>query len=112
MSQRNQGGYFMLDHSQTEGLDAATERAAGLPPGAGQGLFESSTYTCTHCQTVVLMNPARRRERSYCTGCDHYICDGCGAVRALSGRCRTVAQILDEAMEQASRQPVPSILLP
>lgn len=102
--QRDKEGYFMLDHSQTQGLSDAFVTSAGLPAGAGIGLFEAPTYTCTHCQAVVVLNPKRNRDRAYCTGCDHYICDNCGAIRAQTGKCRTFRQLVDEAMAAASRQ--------
>jgi hypothetical protein len=80
---------------------------------AGQGMFEAATYTCTHCNAVVVMNPERTRERYKCRGCDHLICDNCGAARAAGAPCRTRRQIGDEAMEAAVRGfDSPSIILP
>ena len=104
LSQRDKEGYFMLDHSQTQGLSDAAVAEAGLPLGAGRGLFEAPTYTCSHCQTVVVLNPKRNRERAFCRGCDHHICDNCGTIRAMTGKCKTFKQIIDEAMTAASRQ--------
>jgi len=70
---------------------------------------ECATITCSHCQQVMIVNPLRNRERVYCTGCDHYICDGCGAVRALNGgKCRTFKQIVEEAQEAAAVGRTPS----
>lgn len=75
----------------------------GLPAGAGRGMFEAPTCTCSHCQTVVILNPLRNRERAYCPKCDHYLCDGCGVIRAANGgECRTVKQIADELQEKAA----------
>lgn len=39
------------------------------------------TMTCRHCNVVVVLNPERRRARSWCRKCDAYICDkpGCNA---------------------------------
>ena len=79
-------GYFQRD-----------ERASG-----GEN-FEAPTYTCTHCERVVVMHPERKRERAYCTGCNHMICDGCGAARAAGAPCRTYAQHLDELAERETR---------
>ena len=84
---------------------------AGLPVGAGQGLFEAPTYTCSHCQAVVVLNPKRNRERAYCAGCDHYICDRCGVRKAAGLPCKTFKQVIDETLEAASR-PFTGILLP
>ena len=69
--------------------------------GAGRGVFECATYTCSHCQVVVMINPLRTRERAYCLKCDHRICDVCGAIRAANGgECKTMKQIGDELIEQ------------
>jgi hypothetical protein len=104
LTQRNKEGYFLLDHSQTEGIPDEVVIKAGLPPGAGQGVFEAPTFTCSHCQGVVIMHPNRQRERTYCSGCDHLICDNCGAAKAAGAKCRTMKQVFDELMEQAVRQ--------
>lgn len=102
LSKRSHEGYLMLDNRASPVPDAVVHNA-GLPAGAGRGFFEAPTYTCSHCQRVVVLNPLRNRERAYCTGCDHYICDGCGTVRAaLGGRCRTFKQLVDEVQEAAT----------
>ena len=86
----------------------------GLPRGlgelhldnrpAGGQLIEVNTYTCSHCQRVVALNPARTRERYKCGGCNHHICDECAAKKFAGAPCRTFAQIVDESLEQAARQ--------
>lgn len=48
------------------------ERAA--PSGR---LLEAATATCRHCCRVVVLNPARTRERGYCRRCNSYVCDSC-----------------------------------
>ena len=113
-SLRDNEGYFLLDHSQTQGVPEELVIASGLPPGAGRGLFEAPTFTCSHCQAVVVLNPARNRERAYCRGCDHQICDACGVLRANGAKCKTFKQVIDEALDQAERQTEPSglIILP
>jgi hypothetical protein len=100
-------GYLLIDHT------ASTE----LPAGINERLMERATYTCTHCQAVVVINPDRKRERYKCRGCAHLICDGCAALRTAGAPCRTYAQQLDELFEiesraQAERQAeaIPSIL--
>jgi hypothetical protein len=102
-SLRRHEGYFMLDHRNAPSLTDAATVAAGLPVGAGRGLFEAPTYTCSHCQVVVFLNPNRTRERAYCKRCDHLICDECGAKRAMGAECKTMKQILDEAQEAAEK---------
>ena len=81
---------------------------------SGGALTEHHTYTCTHCNSVVILNPARQRERYKCRGCDHHICDNCAAARAAGAPCKTFKQISDEYLAQAERQSggEPRILLP
>jgi hypothetical protein len=104
-SLRSHEGYFLLDHRDSPGLSDAEIVDAGLPVGAGRRQFEAPTYTCSHCQFVVVMNPKRNRERAYCKGCDHYICDACGAERARTGLCRTFKQLIDETINAALAAP-------
>ena len=112
LNQRDKEGYFLLDHSQTEGMSDELIVASGLPPGAGQGLFEAPTYTCSHCSSVVVLNPKRNRERAFCRGCDHYICDACGVIKAQNGICRTMKQIIEEEMARVEkRQASASVLV-
>jgi len=102
-SKRSHEGYILFDHSNSPGLPDDVARKAGLPVGAGRGLFEAPTITCSHCQTVLVINPLRNREREYCRKCDHYICDGCGAAIKAGGECKTMAQVFDEVCEDAIR---------
>lgn len=94
----------MIDHRFTPGVSDAAMHAQDLPVGAGQGLFEAPTYTCSHCCTVVVINPLRNREREYCRKCDHYICDPCGAIMATTKECKTFDQIIDETQELAEKE--------
>lgn len=101
-SKRSKEGYLMIDHRATHmPVPEDLLRQSGLPREAGIGLFETATYTCSHCQYVVIMNPNRTRERAYCRGCDSYICDPCGAKRAADFSCKTYKQVVDEVMQKA-----------
>ncbi len=84
---------------------------AELPPGTNRH-FEADTYTCSHCQYVVVLNPQRVRERTKCRGCNHHICDGCAALKAAGEPCRTFWQQVDELLERAARQPESTLILP
>ena len=96
-------GYYEVDQRAT---------AAELPPGSVRH-FEADTYTCSHCEAVVVMNPERKRERYKCKGCNHHICDACAASKAIGGGCRTYAQFIDELREQDLRQSASgNIILP
>lgn len=85
-SKRSCEGYMLADHRACGG--ARVERA---------------TYTCGHCQRVVVLNPQRTRERAYCGKCDRRICDGCEAVRAASGKCDSFERRAGAALEAAAR---------
>lgn len=97
-SLRNHEGYLLIDHRNSPGVPDDIAVATGLPIGAGQLMFEAPTYTCKHCQRIVVMNPDRKRERAYCRGCDHLICDPCGAERARTLKCRTFEQVIDQLL--------------
>lgn len=108
-SLRRFAGYFMADNRNSEGVSDeflnAAHPTAELHNGAGKGLLECDTYTCSHCQVVLIINHLRTRERAYCTGCDHIICDRCGAIRASNGGlCKTFKQLADELQEMGARQ--------
>jgi hypothetical protein len=85
MGQGKKEGYLLIDNR-----------------GAGLGMSESATYTCSHCQSIIVKHAERVRERGYCRKCDSYICDACEAERAITGVCRTFKQIVDEYLEVAS----------
>lgn len=68
---------------------------------AGGKHFEADTYTCTHCQVVVVMNPERKRERYKCRGCNHHICDPCAVLKTAGAPCKTFAQFADEILSKA-----------
>jgi hypothetical protein len=96
-------GYLEIDHRAAE---------MALPPGVARH-FEADTYTCTHCERVVVLNPQRRRERYKCSGCNHHVCDECAAKRVAGGSCRTMAQFVEEIRDRDARQPESSsIILP
>lgn len=90
-SQRELEGYVRIDHRDSPGL--------GLPFRGGGQLFEAPTFTCTHCQAVVVINPSRTRERARCYSCDHDICDGCGTKYKLTGVCLPYKKIQEDYIE-------------
>ncbi len=103
-SKRSHEGEVLIDHRDSPGISEEMVRSTQLPVGAGQGIFEAPTYTCSHCQVVVVLNPKRNRERAWCRYCDHYICDKCGGILAVTKVCKTYTQLLDELQEQASKE--------
>jgi len=104
-SKRSHEGAILIDHRSSPGITPEMTRFTNLPAGAGQGVFESPTFTCSHCQHVVVMNSARTRSRGYCRKCDHYICDGCEGKRVLSGGvCYTYKQFMDDLCEDTIKR--------
>lgn len=96
-NQRAREGLLIIDHRAGMGLGPA-----GATPLAHGTLFEAPTYTCSHCQRVVVINPGRTRSRGYCPKCDNRVCDTCELARAQSGgECLPFAKIIDEALERA-----------
>jgi len=103
-SKRNQEGYLIIDHRACYmPVPDNVLHSSGLPMEAGRGLFETATYTCSHCQYIVVLNPKRTRERAYCRGCDSYICDGCGEKKKLGASCKTFAQVADEYLNSVEK---------
>jgi len=96
-TKRAREGYLLIDHRASPGLTAADLARVGLvgPGFPGGTAFEAATYCCGHCQRLVVRNPARTRERAWCSKCDVYICDLC------AGReCRPVQQAIDTILKR------------
>ncbi len=112
-SKRSHEGYLMIDHKNSPGLSdellhnvATRTSAPELPAGAGRGMFEAPTITCSHCQKGIVINPLRNRDRSYCSKCDHYICDNpCGLDYKVSGGvCRSYKALIEKLYEQGLKE--------
>lgn len=103
-SKRSREGYLMIDHREAPAVPDSVMVPAGLPQGAGRGMFESATFTCNHCPRIVIMNPLRTRAREYCSGCDSYICDNCGAIRKQTKECKPYKALLDALQESNFQQ--------
>ena len=88
-------GYYMVDHRACE---------IGIPAAGGGYLFEADTYTCRHCERVVVLNPDRKRERYKCHGCNHHICDNCAALRTAGAPCMTFLQKLELVLTEDERR--------
>lgn len=79
-------GYLMIDHR-----------------ACGGKLEEAGTYTCGHCERVVVKNPLRVRERGYCKKCSGHLCDTCTAVMAQTLECADMEKTIEEVLENAVR---------
>ena len=98
-------GYLEINHQACGG---------GLAPDGLPTVFESDTYTCTHCSCVVVLALNRERERYKCSGCRHHICDHCAALAFQGEPCKTMQQKYDEHCERVTRQlpGQPQLILP
>lgn len=94
-------GYICIDHRNSPGVSSDLLLAAGLPPEAGRGLYEGATYTCGHCQSIVMINSLRSREREVCRGCMHVICDPCAKERARTLQCVPFSKRVDDVLTAA-----------
>jgi hypothetical protein len=102
-SQRRREGLLTIDHRAGIGMGAKADTALGHGT-----LFEAPTYTCSHCQRVVVVNPDRSRDRAYCRKCDHIICDQCEAQRVAAGwECIPFEKVADDMLERATRNLIP-----
>lgn len=76
LSKRSREGRLLIDHRASPGLPGYTMRLGHetmtFPEGS---IREMPTMTCAHCNTIVVLNPQRTRERGYCHKCDDYVCD-------------------------------------
>src|SRR4051812_10704148 len=101
-SKRSHEGYLLIDHRNSPGIPDEAAVKAGLPVGAGRGIYESATYTCSHCQTIVVINPLRTRAREWCAKCDHYLCDRCAKAMSVTGECLTFQRVINEYQDANS----------
>lgn len=100
---RSKEGYLMMDHRAGAGVPDSIMVPLGLPVGSGQGLFETPTYTCSHCNGTVVMHPLRKRERGYCRKCDANICDTCNVIMARNKECTPFEKLVDDILNQAAK---------
>ena len=73
-------GWLMIDHSNSPGIPdsmAPQIAAAGGVPVPGHTMAELDTWTCRHCNRIVLKNPDRTRPREVCRKCMAVVCDKC-----------------------------------
>lgn len=114
-SKRELEGYLEIDHRESPGITPELAAKVGrgtIPVPAGQ-IFKAATFNCSHCETLVVINPKRIRARGYCPKCDHDVCDFCEGERIRTGVCRPMKQIIEEFQEAAVKgTPPPKLILP
>jgi hypothetical protein len=103
-SLRAHEGWMMIDNRNNSGVGDEQILKLDLPLGAGRGFKEFATYTCSHCNYVVVIEEKRTRERGFCRGCNQRICDPCVALKAQTLTCKTMSQVVEEALESVATQ--------
>lgn len=76
-------GYLMIDHSHSPGIPEELARrwaAQGTVVKAGSTVLEAGSYTCAHCQFIVIKNKNRTRPREICRKCMAIVCDRASCV--------------------------------
>lgn len=106
-------GYLLVDHTFSPGITPEQLHAAGIqgPAVGADKKGEFSTLTCCHCNTVVILNPLRTRNRNYCAKCDQYVCDN----PACNAGCMNFDKLLDFVQESNAKleeRGIPVICLP
>ena len=73
-------GYLIIDHTDSPGISeemAPAVRSFGSPVVGAGAVLELDTWTCSHCNRIVLRNPDRVRPREVCRKCMAVVCDSC-----------------------------------
>lgn len=97
--------YVMIDHRNSPGISQEFMAANGLDgPAVGAGrVMESAMVVCGHCNTDVILNPNRSRNREWCWNCDKYICDKCALLKKLGHACSPFKAKLQEIYNRLTR---------
>ena len=62
---------------------------------------ELPSYTCVHCDRVIILNPERTRARNQCRKCMKIICDSAGCVVG----CNPFQKDLERSYQEQDNQP-------
>lgn len=97
-------GYLLIDNLYSPGVSAEFIHKSGIdaPIVGADTKWESATVTCCHCNTVVILNPDRKRPRGYCAKCDAYCCDR----PECAIDCRPFEKLIDNLQEAAARNSI------
>lgn len=106
-------GWLMIDHSNSPGIpeDLAQKWAAqGVVVKPGSTVLEAGSYTCAHCQYVVIKNQNRTRPREVCRKCMAVVCDRASCVL----ECQPFEQIVENVLSgrAVNVDPATNLLLP
>ncbi len=71
-------GELTIDHTNSPGFteqEAARANRMGGVAVAGSTKLEVPTFTCAHCNRIVILRPERSRDREVCRKCMKVVCD-------------------------------------
>jgi hypothetical protein len=104
------GGNLIIDHSASPGIPADLAEKwerMGIPVAREGVTLEADTWTCPHCNRVVIRNMERTRAREVCRKCMHVVCDSC------VDNCRPFWQAATEAFDKGmALDPITNLMLP
>lgn len=108
-----QQGYLLVDHSNSPGIpeDLARKWAAqGSVVKPGSTVLEADSYTCAHCQFIIVKNPKRLRPREVCRKCMAVVCDRASCVL----ECQPFEMLIEKVTSGKALQmdPTTNLLLP
>lgn len=102
-SKRSQEGYSFLDNRNGPAIASVLIPGLEATPAVAAGqVVEMVILCCSHCHKEMYGRPDRLRPREHCSGCSHYICDDCGAIRKIDGQCRSLAVLFEKMREQGA----------
>lgn len=97
------GGYLEINHRDSPGItEEQAARTGAMPVGRGT-VFRADTRRCAHCPRQIILNPLRTRERGWCSKGDHYLCDDCNAVYAVTGECRPWEKVISDFVDTVAK---------
>jgi hypothetical protein len=103
-TERSEEGWLLIENKFAPGPSAEDLAKWGKPeaPVVGVGItYESATYTCSHCHTIVILNPNRSRPRNKCMKCFKRICDN----PICNMDCKPLVELFDDLRNQLTKTP-------
>lgn len=81
-------------------LDSVADQVGMLYIDDIDGKRQYPTYTCAHCNVVVIMRPNRARPRTTCLKCMRWICE---STKECSTICTPVDELANDMFEAAPK---------
>lgn len=106
-------GYLLIDNSNSPGIPedlAAKWAKQGTVVAPGSTKLEAATYTCPHCNAIIVIRPERTRPREICRKCMAIVCDRASCVL----ECQPFDKLVDLVLagRTVTLDPVTNLILP